>query len=255
MYKTQILIKFSKIVIILVIFLTACKENNKKVIKFEDNKKYILTYNSDNKIIQKDVYFENGNLEKVIKYSENKITGNYLEYYENGKVKFQATYKDGFLDGVFKSYYQNGKIKSYNNYKYGHLNGVQKIFSKKNYIEMTCFYRNDTNLSYTEFDSNGKIINNYYSIECKSYHDTIKLGETYKVKFKKYGTFGIDDISIIGYIQAFQNSMKEIKFDENEAEYSFQLKAKGSFIFVLESIVNKKDTVRECSQIFFILPK
>lgn len=254
MYKLNLVFK-EKWFLFLFIIIVSCGERNNQFVDFNGNIKTVLTYDNEGSLKLKEVYFENGKLQKVIPYSKNMLCGLYVEYYKDGNIRYKISYRNGMQNGLSQSYYPDGKIKTQNIYKNGILNGAQFYYNDNGKMNMIAHSKNDTTISYTEYNNDGRIIKNYFSIECKQIKDTIKFGETYKVKFNKYGTFGIDDVSIIGYIQAFQNSMKEIKFDKNEAEYSFQLEAKGSFMFILESIVNKKDTVRECSQIFFILPK
>ena len=55
-------------------------------------------------------YYDNGNIETVVNYKNDKLNGESKSYYENGQIKGEINYKGGKKDGISKSYSENGQL-------------------------------------------------------------------------------------------------------------------------------------------------
>lgn len=95
---------------------TVNKENQKNgsyKAYFESGKiKETATYQNDQLIGKRTLYFENGKVETEENYSEpNVLNGEYKTYYDNGQLKLVKTYVNNVIQGTLKVYYPTGKIK------------------------------------------------------------------------------------------------------------------------------------------------
>ena len=81
------------------------------------------------------MYYENGNLEEIGNYVDNKLEGKVLQYYEDGKLEETGTYKNGKIDGEYFHYDKVGKLVEKQIYKNGNLISIeefQKVEGEKN---------------------------------------------------------------------------------------------------------------------------
>lgn len=72
------------------------------------------------------IFYEEGELHRIVNYQKGIYVGDYIEYYTNGNIKLQGKYdyfeSDKLLPyyktkvGVWKSYYENGQIKEEQSY-------------------------------------------------------------------------------------------------------------------------------------------
>ena len=80
-------------------------------------------------------YYENGNLEEIGNYVDNKLEGKVLQYYEDGKLEETGTYKNGKIDGEYFHYDKVGKLVEKQIYKNGNFISTeefQKVEEVKN---------------------------------------------------------------------------------------------------------------------------
>lgn len=76
----------------------------------------------------KRVYYENGQLEKLIPYYKNSVEGDRIFYYPNGNLKEVYTYVNGKENGEGRIYYENGQLQIVETYKNGKKDGPYKIY-------------------------------------------------------------------------------------------------------------------------------
>ncbi len=70
------------------------------------------TYQNDQLLGKRTLFFENGSIETEETYTEpNILNGEYKTYYENGQVKLVKLYKNNVIEGTLKVFYPTGKIK------------------------------------------------------------------------------------------------------------------------------------------------
>tara|TARA_B100000674_G_C37450986_1_gene738269 strand:- start:44 stop:421 length:378 start_codon:yes stop_codon:yes gene_type:complete len=65
------------------------------------------------------IYGKNGNLLKVVEYSNDELNGESITYYGSGKLKKIESYKNGKLDGETKLFLNNGNLFQTKYYKNG----------------------------------------------------------------------------------------------------------------------------------------
>ncbi|MDO5089008.1 MAG: toxin-antitoxin system YwqK family antitoxin [Leptotrichiaceae bacterium] len=179
-------------------------------------------------------YYNNGNLLKIMEYSQGKQTGEEIEFYSDGISKSIKNYKNGLLNGSSYEFDLIGVLTSVTNYTDNRKNGKELIVSngvvtlENNYVNgilsglSTSYYLDGT------LRSTGMYVNNLRNGEwIWKYPDgTVKLVENYQN--------GKISGNITGY---FPNGNKERIFQISNGTGSFtqyydngKLKAKGSYI-------------------------
>jgi antitoxin component YwqK of YwqJK toxin-antitoxin module len=130
-------------------------------------------------------FFENGNLESQVNYTNDNLTGIYREYYNSGKLKQEKNYKTGSLEGVFKSYSEVGQITMECTYVLGKKTGAQKEYHQNNVLKSTKNYVNgEIDGVAKEYFENGKIQkeystkNGYFIGAYKEYYSNGNLKKT-----------------------------------------------------------------------------
>lgn len=63
------------------------------------------------------VYFDNGNIQAIGKYTDKVKTGIWKTYFENGEIESVGSYVEGMLSGKWKWYYENGQQCSIEKYR------------------------------------------------------------------------------------------------------------------------------------------
>ena len=100
-----------------------------------------------------EVYYENGQLSSIGKYSQGKETGPWKYFHENGQFRYVGKYSLGVSTGEWKYYHTNGQIYQVRLYEKGKLMNI-----------LSCFDGNGTSLNKgTLVNGNGSI--NEYDIE------------------------------------------------------------------------------------------
>lgn len=87
------------------------------------------------------VYYINGDLKTELDYVENVMHGKCITWYKNNKISSTSTYNNGLLEGEYIAYYPNGNIKEQTYYKDGTVDGSYisytprgRVASKLDYI-------------------------------------------------------------------------------------------------------------------------
>ena len=125
--------------------------------------------------------YDNGDVEVVQNFENNKREGNYLmvnkdkgdkeertykngvfegpyKYYFNDGSIGEGTYKNGEAEGLHTLYYENGQIRVEVTYRNGKLEGAYKEYYKNGQISVEKTYKNDEEEGpYKEYYENGKI--------------------------------------------------------------------------------------------------
>ncbi len=83
--------------------------------------KYLFYKNGD--LIKYESYYRNGNTKLAIPLKCNSKNGTVLYYYQNGQVAYEVPYALGKIDGIALSYYESGLIERVANYKMGKKDG------------------------------------------------------------------------------------------------------------------------------------
>jgi len=68
-------------------------------------------------------WFDNGQIEKVANYVNDKEDGKWFEWYWHGRIKTKVNFKNGNLEGRQTEYFENGQI------------DMEGIFKDGNYIK------------------------------------------------------------------------------------------------------------------------
>ena len=127
------------------------------------------------------VYFENGNIKKVIPYLNDKRQGVGFEYDINGKIITITRYRNneiivqeninrlndnGNKDGVWKEFYSNGVLKEEKSYSNGKLNGYVKLYNEEEKLIETIKYINgEVSIDNHDFDSDIELKEDFDSTE------------------------------------------------------------------------------------------
>ncbi len=188
------------LLLIVVVSFLFCNRNEEYVKNVFDKKGNLIQtfiYNNPNdtsNYILKE-YFENGNIESIIPYSDNKIHGILKIYYPDGKLRSKRRFQNGIIHGVT---YEYGEYKGFLRKEKLFIDGEQTInaqygtvMNEDTLFGVTYYYPlksvEDTSLFYVGsiiWGKDGEIIPNmltYYEVEAK---DTIKQGESYDIDLK-----------------------------------------------------------------------
>lgn len=162
----------------------------------------ILCSCDSNELIVKQEFYINGNIKtNYFEDDKGKKQGEYKLYFENGKLNEIRTYKDDKLCGSYLVYYENGRI----SHRASFLNNIQ--------IDTAFFYAKNGNLEgLSILDENSKIIKEVAfdalsgnKILVKTY--LVGTGEITSYKEYKNG------IVINGYMKSKYANFKEISAD------------------------------------------
>ncbi|RAI85942.1 hypothetical protein [Algoriphagus yeomjeoni] len=66
------------------------------------------------------MFYENGNIERVLHFKKGKRNGSVTYFFPDGKIYGQGSYKKGILDGDFNWYFRSGKPATKSSYSKGH---------------------------------------------------------------------------------------------------------------------------------------
>ncbi|MCR9286075.1 toxin-antitoxin system YwqK family antitoxin [Saprospiraceae bacterium] len=103
-------------------------------------------FSSDGKIVEeanyvndslhgeRKLYYDNGKVELIERYSMNEFEGTYQEFYENEQLKFEGEYVGNTMTGEWKKYYDSGEL-----------------------MELVLFENNEENGPFREYYQNGNI--------------------------------------------------------------------------------------------------
>ncbi|GAB2492758.1 toxin-antitoxin system YwqK family antitoxin [Algoriphagus taiwanensis] len=88
-------------------------------------------------------FYSNGQLKKLVNFSEGKLNGDFFEFSITGDVLLSGRYKDGLKVGEWNSYYRNGAKKSEYSYSNNLLYGTYKAFFPNGNLQKSVEYQND----------------------------------------------------------------------------------------------------------------
>lgn len=98
------------IISILFILLTACKRNEKDMVKeYYPNGKLRVIKNYKKSVIhgQAQWFYNTGNLEQVVEFSNGKENGNAYYFYESGAIKSSRNWENGKMVGYANDFYDS----------------------------------------------------------------------------------------------------------------------------------------------------
>jgi len=104
------------------------KINGKIVGYFPSGQVKYEGFSKDGKIDFTNNFYENGQFESKIQYSNNEPTSESF-YFDNGQLKEKKSYKDDKLDGKYVSYFEDGQIKKDIVYQNGNMKSHTYYFS------------------------------------------------------------------------------------------------------------------------------
>jgi antitoxin component YwqK of YwqJK toxin-antitoxin module len=124
-------------VFILVIAFFGCKNKpmdiydpkNYELISKDSNESYeiyVLKENSNRKM-QK-FYWNNGNLQAISFFLNNKRDGKWQSFFEDGKLSAESIFTDGKENGDQKTYFINGKVATIERYRNGEKIGTWEYY-------------------------------------------------------------------------------------------------------------------------------
>lgn len=129
--------------------------------RYENGQKVVITQtqpqNLENKVVEKNQYYENGSIKKQGSYIDNKPVGVHKEYNETGKVEHVKVFEQpgilkavGALDstgkrtGEWEFFYEDGKIKSRGKYNKSRKEGKWTYYYHSGKIEQEGNYKKDS---------------------------------------------------------------------------------------------------------------
>ena len=147
-------------------------------------------------------YYKSGGVKSKILYKGEKRNGDATEYYENGAVKLTGKYNMGDQVGNWKDYHLNGKLAAEYTYVNDQLEGSYKNYYDNGVLESESNYTKGEQKGVTKnYDTDGKLFAEYAESKGKikkaSYYDkngkVIYEGDANKntLKLLKYNAMGI----------------------------------------------------------------
>jgi antitoxin component YwqK of YwqJK toxin-antitoxin module len=104
-------------------------------------------------------YLENGALIIEANYKTNELDGEWKRYYENGNIEWVVTYTDGYRSGGYKHFFENGNLKLEGENKFDKKNGEEKRYDENNNLEWKGYYSNNKFAkSWVKYNTKGKKI-------------------------------------------------------------------------------------------------
>ncbi len=181
------------------------KKNGPLILNKESGAKHIQELYSDDVLIQRLVYFENGKLESHLEMSPNEI--NYVRYYtDSGEMYYDCqiepnlSHTRNLIHGYERHYGPNGKLSSERIYQSGFLQGTSKFFNSLGILKYQLDYEKGILLSKTTFTIKGQI----KSVSTFFPDQSIKSSETFDVD---------DENSFSNLDDSEVNSFKLVGFD------------------------------------------
>ncbi|MGC9332048.1 MAG: hypothetical protein ACP5DZ_09285 [Bacteroidales bacterium] len=87
-------------------------------------------------------YFETGDKESEVTYSDGTKDGNQIDYYKNGQVLIAVEYKDGVKDGEYTFYFDSGQVREKGFYSNGLRHGEFFYYEPNGVVYERGIYRN-----------------------------------------------------------------------------------------------------------------
>ncbi|MDB9737877.1 toxin-antitoxin system YwqK family antitoxin [Gammaproteobacteria bacterium] len=87
-------------------------------------------------------YYENGQLEEKITYTNGELDGSMELYFGNGQLQNKVTNKNGVLDGPSEVYFKNGQLQINTNFKNGELDGHSERYYPNGLLSFKGTYKN-----------------------------------------------------------------------------------------------------------------
>lgn len=218
-------------------------------------------------------YYSNGQIKWEVELLDGKRNGVLKEYYEDGVLMSKGNWENGLADGKTEYYYKNGLLKSLSFWRNGKQEGVTKKYYRNGRLKSVAVYKDDQPVNINYFDKQSRLFEKqiyddlnqlvylakFDTLGYKEYgfplalfnpdKDTVKLGETYKVKIY----FGLP---LKGDVRAYTGKFKEETLDfmdsvelEEVKPFVFQYKYKPekagshSIPFKFEHETNASDTL------------
>ncbi|GAA5030100.1 hypothetical protein GCM10011506_18960 [Marivirga lumbricoides] len=119
------------------------------------------------------IYYKNGKKKYVAEFENSKQHGWTFCYDSLGNLRGKQEFVEGNLHGKFEEYYINGQIsvKGKNNFK--ERTKVSYEYYENGDHKKYVFQRNDSLIYYKTYDSDGKIIDTYFTINMKEENNKI----------------------------------------------------------------------------------
>ena len=91
------------------------------------------------------------------------LTGAFLKYYENGQLQERISYSDGYEEGIREEYFEDGQLRFQINYKSGKIHGIITRYHENGQLaEETSYFYGVKHGPNTFYDKSGKSIDTYY---------------------------------------------------------------------------------------------
>jgi antitoxin component YwqK of YwqJK toxin-antitoxin module len=87
-------------------------------------------------------YFETGDKESEVTYSDGTMDGEKTDYYKNGQVLMEVEYKDGVKDGEYTFYFDSGQVREKGFYSNGLRHGEFVYYEPNGVMYEKGIYRN-----------------------------------------------------------------------------------------------------------------
>ena len=85
-------------------------------------------------------YHDNGQLQQICNYVDDKRHGEYKSYHDNGQLLVICNYVNGRFHGEYKAYHGNGKLRVICNYVDGEIQGEYKCYHDNGELIVQVFY-------------------------------------------------------------------------------------------------------------------
>jgi hypothetical protein len=176
-----------------------CKEK-KLVEKYKNGSRFVCEMKDGRKNGLGYSYDSLGRLEIKSNWKNDTLNGTFIVYYPVDKndsekeppVSREMFYLNGEAHGVTKWYYQDGTLQSLLNYNNGIKEGTQTIYYKDGKVATIHNWKTVKNYGKEitipqpsiNFDLDGNIIDQWHFVIVRAEKDTVKMGETFKLKIK-----------------------------------------------------------------------
>lgn len=101
-------------------------------------------------------YHERGYLIRTGFYSENAMTGKWVDYYPNGTIQCISNFSNGKLDGKYEYFYDNGQLWTERIYAEGKLISVNSNYTKDGFPQASGTIKDGTGIVFL-YDEQGKL--------------------------------------------------------------------------------------------------
>ena len=144
-----------------------------------------LILDKDGNIIEGEFtrFSDNGKIEAVMNFKDEKLHGKAVKYYKDGITKrSELIYSNGILQGLQKRYYESGALYSEELYVDGKRNGLLKKYREDGRLMSEAFFKNGfAGKNLKEYLTNGKLKKKYPKIVVEI-EDQITMNGSYKLK-------------------------------------------------------------------------